>query len=267
MAKLGGFGGEGFGDPLGGGGGLHLVRAIAVASQTVRVVYNGTPKARSAAANNDGLNPNNYIFEITNGTGGTPQPVGTRGIVEFPAFGVLAAGEVGIDVMTDRPLVVGLAYTVTVETRVQATNGDQMGYPYTAPFVGASRPTRKRQVRSTRGLIDFASGPDGLIVVAGDIATVTDIESTRLRCMRRTMTVKNTFAHLPGYGIGFDPKAPLAANRLNGLKSDLAQQLGSEPDVEAVATSVALNAARGILTIDERVRTKRGQTFTLQATS
>lgn len=267
MSNLGGFGGEGYGDPIGGGGGLHLTRAIAVAGQVVRVVFNKAPRTRSPAAGNDGLNGANYAFSITVGTGTQPLPVGTRGVVPYPAFGVTETGEVGIDVQTDRPLVVGLTYIVTVSPRVVATDGDTMGYPYIESFIGAARPARVRQNRAKQGIIDFASGENGLSVVAGDIGTVTGIPSTRLRCMRRTMTVKDSFVHMPGYGIGFDPKAPMSVNRIGALKADLAQQLRREPDVKDAVSSIALDPSRGIVTIDEIVKTKKDQTFTFQVTS
>ena len=261
MTKRGGFGGEAYGDPMGGGGGLHLVRAIAVAGQVVRAVFNKAPKTKSSAANNDGLNGANYDVAITSGTGTKPLCVSTAAVVQFPAFGLLNAGEVGIDVQTDRPLVVGLAYVLTVPPRLIAFDGDTMGFPYGQPFVGATRPTRVRQNRTKQGIIDFASGDNGLTATNGDIDTVTGIPSTKMRCLRRTLTIKNAFAHLPGYGSVFQPKAPMVTNRIGALQADLRQQLRSEPDVQGAAVQVTLDS-RGLALIDERVQTKKDQTFT-----
>lgn len=261
MSTFGGFGGEAYGDPMGGGGGLHLVRAVAVAGQLVRAVFNKAPKTKSSAANNDGLNGANYDIAITVGTGTKPLCVSTARVVQFPAFGLLNAGEVGIDVQTDRPLVVGLSYSLTVTTRMIAFDGDPIGFPYVQPFVGAARPTLTRQNRTKQGVIDFASGNNGLTVTNGDIDTVTGIPSTKLRCLRRTLTAKNSFAHLPGYGSSFEPKAPMALNRIGAVQADLRQQLRQEPDVQDAAVQVTLDA-RGIAIIDERVRTKQNHTFT-----
>jgi hypothetical protein len=261
MKLLGGFGGEAFGDPMGGGGGLHLVRAVAVAGQVVRAVFNKAPKTKSSAANNDGLNGANYDISITVGTGTKPLCVSTAAVIQFPAFGLLNAGEVGIDVQTDRPLVVGLAYSLAVTTRMIAFDDDPIGFPYVQPFVGSARPARVRQNRAKQGIIDFARGDTGLTATTGDIDTVTGIPSAKLRCLRRTMTRKNAFAHLPGYGSAFEPKAPMSPNRIGALQADLRQQLRQEPDVQDASVQVTLDA-RGLAIIDERVRTKRNQTFT-----
>lgn len=258
----GGFGGEGYGDPMGGGGGLHLVRAIAVGGQVVRAVFNKAPKTRSPAANNDGLNGANYALTITTGSGVVPLCVGACRVVPFPAFGVLLAGEVGIDIQTDRHLVVGLAYTLTASPRVLAADGDTMGFPYTQPFVGAARPQRTRQSETFQGAVDFNSGPDGLIVSNGDIETVSGIPSCKLRCMRRTTTMKGTFAHLPGYGAGFQPKAPMTASRMAPLRADLIQQLKSEPDVQDASVTVSTSST-GAAIIDERIKNRKNQAFTL----
>ena len=256
----GGFGGEAFGDPMGGGGGLHLVRAIAVAGQLVRAVFNKAPKTKSSAANNDGLNGANYDVAITTGTGTKPLCVSTASVIQFPAFGLLNAGEVGIDVQTDRPLVVGLSYVLTVTPRMIAFDGDTMGFPYIQPFVGATRPARARQNRIKQGIIDFASGNNGLTATNGDIDTVTGIPSTKMRCLRRTLTMRNAFAHLPGYGSSFQPKAPLSQNRIGAIQTDLRQQLRQEPDVQDASVQVTLDA-RGLALIDERVQTKKNQSF------
>ena len=262
----GGFGGEAFGDPMGGGGGLHLVRAIAVGGQIVRAVFNKAPKTKSSAASNDGLNGGNYIVTITTGTGAAPQIIGTTQVVPYPAYGVFQAGEVGIDVHADRPLVVGLTYSLRVATRMVAEDGDTMGYPYVQSFIGASRPTRLRRKLQVQGMADFASGQNGLQVSGGDIDVATDIPSTKIRCMRRAVTMKGAFAHLPGYGIGFQPKAPLSVNRAGSLKADLAQQLKLEPDVQDAASNVQMDA-RGFVTVDLRIRTKQNQVFTFNVST
>ena len=240
---------------------MYLRRAVAVGGQVVRVVFSEAPKTRSSAANNDGQNAANYDVSVLTGTATKPLCIGTRGVVQYPAFAVLNSGEVGVDLQTDRPLVVGLTYLLTVSTSIMAADGDTIGSPYTATFVGAARPASRRQQNSTQGFVDFASGDAGLLAVNGDIGTATGVDSTKLRCLRRTFTMKGAFAHLPGYGIGFQPKAPMGTNRIGSLKADLTQQLKQEPDVENAAASISANA-QGFITIDERVQTSTSQTLT-----
>jgi len=249
------------GDPLGGGGGLNLVRALAVGGQVVRAVFNKALKIKSSAANNDGLNGGNYLLAIIDGTGTDPLVIGTLQTVTFPAFGVLNSGEFGIDIQTDRPLVVGLTYSLTVAVRLTAFDGDSMGYPYTQSFVGAARPTRVRRPQKNRGIVDFASDENGITVVNGDIDVVTGVPSARLRCIRRATTIKNAFVYLPGYGIGFQPKTPLSINRVGSLKADLSQQLRREPDVSDAASNVTMDA-RGFVSVEIRAKTKQNQIFT-----
>ena len=240
---------------------MYLRRAVAVGGQVVRVVFSEAPKTRSSAANNDGLNSANYSVSVTTGTASKPICIGTRGVILYPAFAVLNSGEVGIDLQTDRPLVVGLTYLLTISTRIVAANGDALGSPYSASFVGATRPMRQSQQIAKQGLIDFASGKSGLVVTNGDIATVTGVDSAKLRCLRRTTTVKNSFAYLPGYGVGFQPKTPVSVNRIGGLKADLSNQLKMEPDVQDAASNVQQDA-RGLTAVDLRIQTKQNQTFT-----
>jgi hypothetical protein len=241
---------------------IRIVRAIAVGGQVVRAVFDKAPKTRSAAANDDGLNGANYTLAITVGTGKTPLCVGTLGKVAYPAYGVLNPGEVGVDIQTDRSLVIGLSYSLLVAARIVAFDGDLLAPPYSVTFIGAARAQRRRQAQSNQGVTDFNSGSTGLTVSNGDIENVTGIPSTKLRCLRRTTTMKNAFAHLPGYGTGFQPKIPMTTNRVGALKNDLAQQLKSEPDVRDAATKVSLDA-RGLVTVELRVRTKAEQTFSL----
>jgi hypothetical protein len=241
---------------------FRIVRAIAVGGQVVRVVFNKAPKAKSSAANDDGLNGANYTLGVTVGAASTPLCVGTLGTVPFPAYGVLNSGEVGVDVQTDRSLVVGLTYSLAAAVRLVAFDGDLMTPPYSTTFVGAARAQRLRQAQANQGIADFNSGDSGLVVSNGDIETVTGIPSTKIRCLRRTQTMKGSFAHLPGYGTGFQPKIPMTTNRIGTLKNDLAQQLKAEPDVQDAASSVTLDA-RGIVTIEERVKTKQNLVFTL----
>jgi hypothetical protein len=241
---------------------FRIVRAIAVGGQVVRVVFNKAPKAKSSAANDDGLNGANYTLAVTVGSAATPLCVGTRTLVPFPAFGVLSPGEVGVDIQTDRALVVGLTYSLALATRLVAFDGDLLAPPYSKTFIGAARPQRRRQAQSNQGIADLNSGTYGLVVSNGDIETVTGIPSTKLRCLRRTQTMKDSFAHLPGYGTGFQPKIPMTTNRIGALKNDLAKQLKAEPDVQDAASSVTLDA-RGFVTIEERVKTKQNLTLTL----
>jgi len=104
--KARGAGAEAAGDPIGGGGPLHVLRARAVAGQICRVVFNEAPRAYSAAGVNDALNPANYAFAIVAGIGTAPTPMAVDpNLVVGPVSAV--AGPVVITAATNAsPIVV-----------------------------------------------------------------------------------------------------------------------------------------------------------------
>ena len=242
---------------------FQLVRALSVGGQVVRVVFNAEPKHKSSAAFDDALNGANYQVTVIAGQGQPPQCVGVQPVVTFyPAFGVFNAGEVAVDVQTDRPLVVGLRYQIQVSAALLAADTRHIQAPFVTEFQGESRPVVSLQQRGKMGLVDLSSDPisGGIIVSAeGDWAADNgDTVGTRKRCFRRVLTRKGGFAHLgKGYGLDYDIKVPATTNKLAGLRSDVQSQLGQEPDVDSVATQVSMDA-RGFLTIGFRAKTKQG---------
>lgn len=252
----------GGGTPLGFGSPFHVVRAVCRGGQIVRVVFSAEPKHKSASALDDGLTPANYLVSVASGSAQTPRTVGVLPtLVEYPAFGVFLAGEFALDVQVDRPLVVGLAYTITAQPALRAADMTLVGYPFTAAFAGAARPVRSRHQRSKETLLDFASSPFGpgpLIDESGDWATQDGLDGTKKRCMRRILTAKSSFAHLPGYGLEIDVKAPMTTARLTQMRTDIGQQVKQEPDVVAANTSVEMNAL-GYLRLDLKVKTADNQ--------
>jgi hypothetical protein len=259
------------GAPLGGGSPFHVVRAIAVGGQVVRVVFSDEPKHRSASGLDDGRNPANYTVAISVGEGDPLFCVGVLpDVIAFPAFGVMLPTEFALDVQTDRPFVIGMTYVVTAKPALISAVGDLVGYPYSASFVGAVRPVRTRQIRRRTGLVDLETDPFQLGIIvspAGDWAAHEGLPTTRKRCLRRAFTRKDSFACLPSYGLGADFKTPATANMLGALRTDLSQGIRQEPDVEKAQTSVAMDA-RGFLALTIKAQTPEGQDLlvTAQAT-
>jgi hypothetical protein len=228
-------------------------------------VFDAEPKHRSSSALDDGLNPANYGVAITVGTGAVLTCVGVlHNGITYPGFGVFNPGEYALDVQTDRPLVVGLTYSVTAKPALRSALGLAIGPPYSASFVGAIRPVRTRQIRRRTGLVDLATDPfvPGIPVdSAGDWATHEGLPGTRKRILRRVMIKKNSFACLPGYGLATDFKAPATTAMLTSIKTDLAQGIQQEPDVAKSQTSVVMDA-RGLLALTVRAKTTDGQDLT-----
>jgi len=258
MSRFGGAGFEAMGDPLGVGGALHVMRAIVVEGQTVRVVFNEEPEHYSPAGDDDALNPDNYIVTVTAGTAVVPRTVGVKSTLSyFPSAGVINAGEVGVDVQVDRPLVIGIAYRIAARN-VVAKNGDTLGFPYAAPFAGMVRANLVRPPRRNPGLTDYASNPVGgsyFVDDSGDIATETGLAATKNRVLRRAVTRQNSFTYMPGYGTLYDPKKPANLVILQSFKQDLEQQIMREPDVAGASSQVQVDG-RGYVIVDIKAQTK-----------
>lgn len=248
---IGGFGAEHYGDPFGGGSYLHIVRALAVAGQTVRVAFNEEPVRGSAASSVDARNPSNYQLALVSGIGTVPNPVGVDDfLVVGPALGV-RAGEFGMDVRVDHPLAVGIRYRVTAR-RIQSRSGDSLGAPYAAEFMGVQRPDAIRPPARKQSQADLSVDPfsgaynfDG----TGDIAVQDGLESYRKRILRRAQTPKGAFRWDLTYGTILALKRPITIANLGELKRDLQQQIQQEPETSSVDVQTSLVPLPGILTV------------------
>lgn len=259
----GGYGFADWGDPWGVGGPLKVARALAVEGQTVRVVFDEPPLARSRTSTDDALNPLNYQVDIIDGSGTKPQVVGVKkALVPAPAAAVYTAPETGVDVQTDRQLVIGVYYRVTV-VNVVAAAGGALGTPDSANFSGIVKignvtpPLRNTEFSDFR-FDSFSDTSSGFVFNdAGDIDVDRGVRNIRKRVVRRVTTPKNSFRHLPGYGtlLG-NLKRPMSVRELAPFKQDILQQILQEPDV--LEASVGLTFQSGVLTIAIKARTPKG---------
>lgn len=263
---MGGFGEETFGVGLGGGGPLTLVRARALASHVVRVVFNEEPIHRSGAGRFDALNPANYLIiaaagEIS-GTVFSRAPVVSavgvdRQMVRGPALGA-DAGDCAFDVHTDRAMVTAVTYRVGV-IRIRSHAGGELGTPYTATFLGVARPAAVDPPRRPVALIDWAN-LDGrwLVDSSGDLSLDETAASLRKRVLRRLTTIRGAFTFLPEYGVGLRLKSPANRADLKTLVPEIESQLRREPEVTAVAVAVE-QSPLGLLTVSLQIRTRGGE--------
>lgn len=262
MPRASGIGGEFYGDPFGGGGPIHVVRARAIKGQVVRVAFDAPPLAVSAAGVNDGLNPVNYTVTVVTGQASQPLSVGVDpDPIPGPAAVVLA-GETGLDVHVDRPLVVGIRYRITVSTQVRGATGGAMGAPYAAEFTGVVLLRALRVTPRRTDLVDIRNDPfvgRFLPTSAGDLQNQGGIDSLRKRILRRLVTPTNAFAHLPGYGLGLRLKDPASIAQLQAFKAEALTQIGQEPEVVAASITVTQEGqAAEVIRVHVSVRTRTG---------
>ena len=271
--RHGGYGGEAYGDPMGSGGSLSVLRAVAVAGQVVRVVFSETPQHRTPSGRADALNPSNYIFSVVSGAATAPTPVGVlTDVVAGPAWGVgngsspLAPYERGIDVCVDRQLVLGIRYQVHVR-QVASAFGGGLGAPYDAQFDGVTQLSETRLPERRQDLIDIANPPAigcWQIDDSGDAAPEAEDLGLVKRVLRRFGTRKNSFAHLPGYGLAVDLKSIGSTSKLAALKVDAINQISQEPEVAAVSVTTSIDGT-GLTFVNSLIKTRSGRQVRLNA--
>lgn len=253
---------------MGAGGPLTVVRAIAVAGQVVRVVFNEEPVHRTPAGALDALNPAHYVFTVPGGNATAPRPMGVDvAMVVGPTYGVGNGGatdERGFDVHVDRQLIVGVTYLVTVKN-IESLAGGALGTPASASLPGVTKILETKLPARNQDLVDLANPPAvGHWVVddSGDLTVETPDEGTRKRVYRRGFTRKNAFAALPGYGAALDHKGVAGLAKLAAFRVDYQNQVQEEPDVAQASVNVAQKLS-GITLIQVDAKTRRG-TFVAQ---
>lgn len=272
MPKPGGYGREAYGDPFGAGGPLYVVRALAVAGQVVRVVFDEAPLANSPAGQSDALNPSNYLFDVVAGQATAPTAVGANAkLVVGPTNGVGngtapgAPDERAVDVHVDRQLIVGITYRVTVRAVLSAL-GIGLGAPYAASFPGVTKLSVVRPQARNQDLVDIGNPPfvgTWSVDDSGDLALDPSPDAgTRKRVLRRITTPFGAFSFLNGYGGRIRIKGVAGLADMAAWKDDMLQQILLEPDVVDAANSVSIDPS-GVLTVDVKARTRRGQYLTL----
>lgn len=271
--RFGGFGSEPFGDPSGSGGPLAVLRARAIKGQLVRVTFNEEPLHQSPAGKNDALNPANYFFTCTSGelyeaaVGTAPTVLPTlvdASPIQGPGIGLTDSTEWAVDVHTDKPLVVGLTYSVTV-VNVLAKLGGTLASPASAEFPGIVRNTVATKPRNNNDLVDIGSDlitGHFLTDDSGDLSPQGGVDGLRKRIFRRLTTNKGAFPWMSDYGVGLRLKEPGSLAQMQLLKTDVVQQIGREPDVASVEAYLSLDQS-GILTLQINAIRKGGTPITL----
>lgn len=140
-----------------------------------------------------------------------------------------------------------------------------------APQVDSGRVTRDiANPQTLRGAIAAGvSLPDAEALLGtfrvdaqGDYAFDEGIETIRKRVVRRLVTAKGGFAHLPLYGVGIPAlgkRLAVAAN-LAAVAADAEAQILGEPDVAEVSVRPIIDPATpSIVRFQIRVRTKEGK--------
>jgi hypothetical protein len=100
----------------------------------------------------------------------------------------------------------------------------------------------------------------------GDYALDQGIQSYRKRILRRLITKKNAFAHLPGYGVGVPDYAKSLQRPavLSTLRADAESQIMEEPETAKCRVAIVQVPSRpGLVRLKVAARTKDGTTVAM----
>jgi hypothetical protein len=274
----GAWGGMGWGDAdTVGAGALTLLSVLAVSENVVLYTFSAPVLFTGLFDAGDAGDPLRYALApdptTTGYDGQPPRPVGT-------VLAALADGDgSGVLVTLDRPLSPWpSSYFVSAEgvqsadgTQSLAPGGDVLPMPGVARALvpnnpSAASPARLRDVANPFSGLDASALGVFPVDASGDYAFDQGDDGLRKRALRRLVTRKSAFAHLPGYGVGalaYVKKLATKSAR-DQLSGDAEKQLAQEPDVSKASVTLASDAARPELTrVAIRLRTTAGADVSL----
>ncbi len=274
----GGIIGGGWGiTPWGSGAeGLRLVFADAYRENMVRFTFNQSVYVDRLGGPRDGSVPSRYVIvpdeESRDPYGALPRPV--------LAARVDTNGTVDVDVWLDRPMSAYPARYTALVTQLQSASGTSLlpnanrflffgGRSYVpppSPELAVSRKDFANPQNLAAVLDPLPTSTDPLVLgtfptdALGDYATDEGVVSYVKRVLRRLVTRKGAFIHLPTYGVGITAhvkRLGLPAMQ-QALVGDIEDQIRQEPETESV--SVQLNVRDGgVWVFDIKARMRTGE--------
>jgi len=100
----------------------------------------------------------------------------------------------------------------------------------------------------------------GLKGKPGDYEEDSGISLIKKLIIRRLLTPKGGFFHLPDYGLGFAVKEPINPTRLVELKTDIERQCKLEPEIGSVSAVISVGSD-GVTIVTIAGTTRSGQPF------
>lgn len=241
-----------------------LVAITPLNSNTLRAFFSSEPRHVSPLGSTDVTNRLNWTLNRTAGLGGVPVLEGVENAIAQPSAIVGFPGMWSVDIRTNQPVLLAATYQAILSTAVVSATGV---YAIAAPWDRASCPgivsTRDRarlQPASTRGGLDihydlfrgtFQLDPRRDIGLHGGTGYV------KKRIIRRLITRKGGFFHLPDYGADLRVKELLRTTDLALIRDEVERQVRREEEVEAVTVELA-RPSQGVLVVSVRARTSLG---------
>jgi len=245
-----GFGTQPFGtSPFGGGvSPILLQNAVAIATRTVRVTLSSPPPMSSPAKVGDVLNPSSWrMWRMDTGR-------------YFTILGITPYDAVTLDVLLLESLA---SHHVTHRVTVAVASATVLDFPGLVVDTSIEPPAEfDRDVRNPITTSDVAIGGSWL-VVEGDYDVEQGEDLVRKLVLRRWITPRAAFKHMPNYGFGLldRVKQPYLVNSLSSMAADMQRQAKIEREVEDARVRLALDSANSVLVVDSAIRLRAGKTI------
>lgn len=262
---------------------FELVSATAIRENLVRLTFSAAPRFTGTLETTDASNPERYaITPIATSAGFDGEAARAVLPVRVERFETSGAGGKLVDVWVDRPMTHWPAqYRVSCNNLVEAATGMFISpSAASALFDGLRMGVPPQIVQAPIAARDFACPQTlggardplpnpkkaklGAYQVGGDgdLGNDEGAESYRKRVIRRCMTRKGAFIHLPGYGVGVPAQVKKLAQPSvrEALASEAEVQIAQEPETQQVSCSFERDVTQaGVWWLVIRARTKAGK--------
>lgn len=284
--SIGGWGDEAWGsDAWGGGGtsvaGFGFTNAVAVAENVIRLEFTEPVYFSGYLDAPDASNPKRFTVQAIAGSvgydGDAARPVNA---VQVQLAPVVSGYGRFLDVYLDRPMSPYPAqYAVGVSNVLVSANSKDPIDPASllmVTFYGLFRKLIPPTLEQALPSLDIANPQSGGLAAndvqallgtysvdeTGDYGNDSGIPNLKKRILRRLMTRKGAFAHMPDYGVGLveEGKQLNTGSTRERLRAECERQIMLEPDVDRVSVQIVVDSnIASLVRFIILVKTKAGE--------
>lgn len=242
-----GFGAAPFGaGPFGAGPFAFRVLLVSpLNSNTLRVFLSSEPRHQSRLSSNDVLNRRLWTVSVLDGPGELPNLETAENALPQPTAIPGAPDAWSVDLRFDTRVLLSTTYEVVASPDLVSLLGVPMAV---APWdrgsclgIAVVRPRRTpRSSRAAVGVDFFYDSFAGTWRLDGrrDVDVHAGNDALRKRIIRRMVTGKGRFKHLPTYGLGLQSKGLVTTTHMAQLRAETIRQLLEEEDIDKVDVQV-----------------------------
>lgn len=246
---------------------LSVLQARAVDDRTLRVWLSTEPRHYSPSASDDALNRFNWSIGAQAGSVSAP-------VVEKPlrVFADAISGYAGawaVDLAVDRALYAHGTYRVTAGASLRSADGTTVmaltpNNRSDGPGLAPRRPERPTRVLAREPLDienDITTGR-WKVTDQGGLSFHGGVAALRKRVLRRVVTSKGGFFHLPTFGAGIQGKLTIRPGTLATAQHQILRSAREEPDVALAEVAIA-RLATGAYKFSIKLKTRQGDSADL----